>query len=296
MKIISNALAVLSGRKSRAEAAKTNYLRHRLTLGLARGAAGAASRRIDFRDPRTWEFSGFSQNGEDGLIDVLVGMLQSCNRTFLEIGASDGTENNTSWLAVVKKWSGVMVEANPDSSRTCRDFLHGLTYGVDAVCAKANPENIGEILEHFAGASPDLFSIDIDSIDYFVASALFESGMRPKICVVEYNSAFGPEESVCFPYSQRPDLPKQTDGISYYGGVSLGGWKTFFGMHGYRFVTVDQAGVNAFFVSSAAFDTDFLDNVVGIGFAENFLQKKTFRAEWPDLYAKIRHLDFHRIS
>lgn len=41
-------------------------------MSIARGAATAGLRAIDPLDPRTWEFSGFSQNGEDGIIDHLL--------------------------------------------------------------------------------------------------------------------------------------------------------------------------------------------------------------------------------
>src|SRR6266849_1045876 len=75
-----------------------NHLRHELELGrardrinmaLARGAASASLRRLDPTDPRSWEFSGFSQNGEDGILDYLVSHLKTENRYFIEIGASN---------------------------------------------------------------------------------------------------------------------------------------------------------------------------------------------------------------
>ena len=45
--------------------------RQRIAIALAKGGTSKLSREIDLRDPLTWEFSGFSQNGEDGIIDVL---------------------------------------------------------------------------------------------------------------------------------------------------------------------------------------------------------------------------------
>ena len=45
--------------------------RQRLCIALSKGSAMMQARDIDLGRPATWEFSGFSQNGEDGIIDVL---------------------------------------------------------------------------------------------------------------------------------------------------------------------------------------------------------------------------------
>ena len=84
----------------------------RINAAIAKGGAMMQARRIDLSDPATWEFSGFSQNGEDGILDVLRGQLSSSNRFFVEIGAADGVENNSSWLAVMEKYNGLMVEGS----------------------------------------------------------------------------------------------------------------------------------------------------------------------------------------
>ena len=73
--------------------------RQRINIALSKGAL-MGMRRIDLQRPATWEWSCFSQNGEDGIIDVLCSQLLESNRYFLEIGAADGIENNTAWLAV----------------------------------------------------------------------------------------------------------------------------------------------------------------------------------------------------
>ena len=53
-----------------------------LNIGMSKGAASSASRKIDDSLPGTWEFSSFSQNGEDGVIDYLVSNLTSSNKYF----------------------------------------------------------------------------------------------------------------------------------------------------------------------------------------------------------------------
>ena len=47
-----------------------------VTKGLSRGAGTKNYHNIRSADPMTWEFSGFSQNGEDGLLDYLIHQLK----------------------------------------------------------------------------------------------------------------------------------------------------------------------------------------------------------------------------
>ena len=90
-----------------------NYLydlrnRQRIIIALSKGEIMMNARNINLTQPATWEFSGFSQNGEDGILDVLRKQLSSSNRYFIEIGSSDGIENNSAWLVVVEKYNGIM--------------------------------------------------------------------------------------------------------------------------------------------------------------------------------------------
>jgi len=87
-------------------------IRSRVEMCLARAAATAAVRSIDRLDPETWEFSGFSQHGEVGIIDYLSSKMESRNAFFVEIGAADGLENCTAWLAVAQSYGGLMVEGS----------------------------------------------------------------------------------------------------------------------------------------------------------------------------------------
>src|SRR5512141_2082867 len=95
----------------------------RINIALARGGAMSAARQIDLSNPATWEFAGFSQNGEDGIIDVLTSHITNPNRYFVEIGASDGLENNTSWLAVGRRYGGLWIEGDPTASAHCSEIF-----------------------------------------------------------------------------------------------------------------------------------------------------------------------------
>lgn len=267
----------------------------RIAIAFARGAATSALRQVDPAQPRTWEFTAFSQNGEDGIIDYLCGRLLRADRYFIEIGASNGLENNTTWLAMARRYGGLMIDGDPAKVAECRDTFGTLNGPVEFASLMVNRES-GPAIERLALCrNPDVFSLDIDSLDYYVAAALLDRGFRPKIVIVEYNSAFGPDRSVTIPY-QEPFNRHRAHPTGFYYGVSVMGLRNLLERHGYRFVTVDQNGVNAFFADPAEFDPAFLDRVCGTPFRENIVQRRESRSGWAAQFEQIRHLPLVEID
>lgn len=233
------------------------------------------ARRIDLTRPGSWEFSGFSQNGEDGIIDVLCSQLKEANRYFIEIGASDGIENNTAWLLVAEKYNGIMIEGNPRLVERARRVVEPYSIGAECRNMFITLQNVGELVGTSCYRDPDVFSLDIDGNDYYIAKAILDGGLRPKIIVVEYNSVFGPERSMTVEYRDNFSFIDAHTSQLYYG-VSISGWRNFFERYGYRFVTIGRNGVNGFFVDPQCFTADFLDGVKGVEFEENRYQLKKF--------------------
>ncbi|MGE4240230.1 hypothetical protein [Ramlibacter sp.] len=262
----------------------------RIAIAIAKGHASRSARRLDPRRPPTWEFSGFSQNGEDGILDVLLASLRAPTRDCLEIGAADGVQNNTTWLALTQLYRCVMVEGNPALSAKARRLL-----GASAIAASfenrfVTRDNAAELIALVGNASPDLLSLDIDGIDWHVAQALLRAGLRPKVVAVEYNSTFGPERSVTIPYAADFDYGRAHATRLYYG-ASLRAWRSLFEPQGYRFVTVDRNGVNAFFADPAALEDGFLDAVQPHAWAENVYQVRTSGARGEAQFALIRDME-----
>jgi hypothetical protein len=248
----------------------------RINAAIAKGGVMMQARRIDLSDPATWEFSGFSQNGEDGIVDILRRQLKASNRFFVEIGAADGIENNSSWLAVMEKYNGLMVEGNSWLAARANRTVVPFSIGAECINLFVDTKNIGNIKELMSHFDPDVFSLDIDGNDYYIAQSVFAAGIRPKIFVVEYNSVFGPDRSLTIEYQDDFSYSKK-DSTQLYYGVSLSAWKKFFVQHDYEFITVERNGVNAFFVDRSQYDSDFLENVNGLEFAENRFQRRKFR-------------------
>ena len=250
------------------EAGERIDLHTRIGLALARAAATAPLRAIDPTVPRTWEFGGFSQHGEDGIIDFLCSRVLEPTHFFFEIGAANGIENCTAWLAFAKSYGGVWVEGDPALCERARASIAGTMWNIHVVNRFVAPESMPALLKMCSHRALDVFSLDIDSIDYHVAVKVLELGYRPKIWVVEYNSAFGPERSVSVPFMPAFDRWSAHPSGLYYG-CSIGGWRSFFDANGYAFVTVDQSGTNAFFIDPAAFPRGFCDGLRGESFRNN---------------------------
>jgi hypothetical protein len=258
-----------------------NYLldirdRQRINIALSKGGAMMQARIIDLRSPSTWEFSGFSQNGEDGIIDILRRKMLNSNRYFIEIGAADGIENNSGWLLVAEKYNGLLIEGSSKLVERAKRTILGFSIGAECLELFVTKESVAEIRRLSLYSDPDVFSLDIDGNDYYIAEAVLGAGFRPKIFIVEYNSVYGPERSLTIEYQPEFVFTKAHPTHLYYG-VSIMAWRRFFRSHGYRFITVDQNGVNGFFVDPQHFDASFLDGICGVEFAENQSQLKKFR-------------------
>ncbi len=240
----------------------------RIGTALSRAAATAAARTIDPLKPSTWEFSGFSQHGEDGITDYLVARLLAPNRFFIEVGAGDGIENCTAWLVHASHIAGIWVEGNAVSFAKARRSIEGRAGSVECVHKLVDRDNIGSILKLCPYKDPDVFSLDIDSIDYYIAERVLELGVRPRIWIVEYNSTFGPDRAVTVPY--RAGFNRwEAHWSGLYYGCSIGAWHTFFGRHEYAFITVDLTGTNAYFIDLRAFPPGFTDGMEGKPFRED---------------------------
>ena len=269
--------------------------RPRVNIALSKAAAMMPARNIDLTEPATWEFSAFSQNGEDGILDVLRSQLLDSNRYFVEIGSADGIENNTAWLAIAEKYNGLMVEGNKKLAERANHIIFAHSVGAECLNVFVDQANINQLASVAAFNDPDVFSLDIDGNDFYIAQAIFKAGFRPKIFVVEYNSVYGPENSMTIEYQADFDFSKSHTTQLYYG-VSIAGWRRFFSQKGYRFVTVDRNGVNAFFVDPDCYSESFLANINGLEFAENQFQLRKFRKPSYEQFKLIADQNFITIQ
>jgi hypothetical protein len=268
--------------------------RQRIIICLSKGAAMMQAREINLTKPETWEFSGFSQNGEDGILDVLRKKLLQKNRYFIEIGAADGIDNNSAWLVIAEKYRGLMIEGSSDLVARAKRVVEHYSLGLKCINMFVDTDSAKKIMSISQFSDPDIFSLDIDGIDYYVAKSLFAAGFRPKIFVVEYNSVFGPDSHKTIKYMSNFVFTEAHSSQLYYG-ASIAAWRKLFEEEGYKFITVDRNGVNAFFVDPSCFNDDFLSGIEPRTFVENHFQLSKFCLTHDAQFQLIAHLDFEKV-
>lgn len=197
-------------------------------------------------------FKVFSQADEDGIIECIFDRIGERHRTFLEIGAGTGLENNTLYL-LLKGWRGVWVEASPKAvTHIRRQFSRELnSQQLRLMDQFLTRENLAEALiepaSRFLGEEIDLLSIDLDGNDYHLLAAW--EGIRPRVIVLEYNPRFGPRAEWVMKYNAN----HQWDGSDYYG-ASLKSFEKLLTERGYGLVGCNITGNNAFFVRADDLD------------------------------------------
>jgi hypothetical protein len=268
-----------------------NY--YKTLVQLSKHRNNSESNRLS-KDPHNWEFSVFSQNGEDGIIETLLSNLKNSNKYFVEIGASNAIENNTSFLAIVKKFNGLMVDGDRKSIYLAKKIINRFCIAVDCVEMFVDKNSIENLIEKMVYLNPDVFSLDIDGNDFYLAKNIIENGIRPKIFIVEYNSSYGPDSTKTIVYDPKFNMFKANPSFLYYG-VSIAGWRKYFDSINYHFVTVDSNGINAFFIDKNEFENDFYESINTVPFKENFYQKYKFKKNWDKQFELIAEHNFYEI-
>ena len=213
-------------------------------------------------DLSLYELSIFSQNGEDGVLQEIFRRIGTTNRTFVEIGAS-ANEANAVLLADVLGWTGMFVDASTaESSALIKKYASSDRVAI--IEALVTPQNLVDILQsNSCPTNFDLLSIDVDGNDYWLWEAI--GPFKPRVVVIEYNSALGPITATVKHY-----VSDSWDGTSDFGG-SVKAFAALGERLGYRLVHAESTGVNLFFVRHDVFqDGTFLTSDEVISRVPNF--------------------------
>lgn len=199
-----------------------------------------------YQDPKLlnlFETRVHSQNGEDGVIAEVFQRIGIENQCFVEIGASDGHENNSA-LLVQLGWRGLWVEGDSNATARARERFAAEIRAdrLEVKNALVTAENIEDLLTDAALPTEfDLFSIDVDGNDYHLWEAIRR--FRPRAVVIEYNAAIPPSVDWVPDY----DPTSSWDGTSW-SGASLAALERLGREKGYSLVGCETSGVNAVFV------------------------------------------------
>ncbi|MEO1023877.1 MAG: hypothetical protein AAFW89_15135 [Bacteroidota bacterium] len=197
-----------------------------------------------------YEFSVYSQNGEDGILLELFDRIHIDNYTLVEFGIGTGKECNSANLLLHFGWSGLLMDCDETGIQKAKarfDEKHKLVESGRLRIKKAliDADNINPLLESENLPNDlDFLSIDIDGNDYWVWKAI--TCIKPRLIAIEYNGSFG-LQSISVAYDPTFDrLRKHPSG--FYHGASLKAFESLGKSKGYRLIGCDSEGVNAFFL------------------------------------------------
>jgi len=194
------------------------------------------------------DYKIFSQNGEDGILDYLLYQLKIEKPKFMEIGVGDYSESNTRFIFDRCSPKGIIVDCIDDFEQKVKKNIQLWRGELKIIKKFVTPNNINEIIhDNNLSNDLDLFSLDIDGIDYWVINELPKN--FSKIAVLEYNPIFGVDKRVTVPNIKNFNRNEYhysniCFGMSLNAAIHLMEKKNFY------FLGTNMFRNNAFFISN----------------------------------------------
>ena len=130
-------------------------------------------------------------NNEHKILDKYMRLIDtnSFNKTFIDIGASDGIDMSNTFNLVVNGFSGLMFEYNSSKfsklATIYREFEE-----IELHKTKITPSNCNNMISHFKeGDEIDVLNLDIDSYDFYILKELLMARTF-KFLILEVNPMF----------------------------------------------------------------------------------------------------------
>lgn len=192
-------------------------------------------------------FKVFSQDYEDGIIQYFLKSLRINDVKFVEIGTQDYSESNTRYLFETMRCEGLLIDPFPELKKEIKKFtkfwINDLYIHNDFI----DSENINDVLIKYNFKKDiDIFSLDIDGIDYWVLKKI--PSKISKIFIVEYNPFFGPDLEITTPNIKKFDRFEYHK-TGFCWGASLKAMIKLMKNKGYTFIGTNRLNCNAFFLN-----------------------------------------------
>ena len=189
----------------------------------------------------------FSQNGEDGILDYIISMLKIERPNFIEIGVGTYVEANTRFIYDRHSPKGLIIDTEKNLANKVFSNVNSWKGDLRVVEERVSTENINNIISKNCNFNIDIFSLDIDSIDYWIIEKLKEN--ISKIFVAEYNSTFGSSLEVTVPNLNNFDRKEYHYSHLCYG-MSLKALINIMAKKNFYFIGTNSVRNNAFFISN----------------------------------------------
>ena len=204
-------------------------------------------------------FKVFSQNNEDAILEYLILSLKLKDIKFIEIGIEDYSESNTRYIYEKYNCDGLIIDNTSNLISKVSKHL-SLWKGNLAIEENfINIENVNILIEkYFPNKNVDIFSLDIDGIDYWILKELPDD--ISKVIVAEYNPYFGPELEITVPYSQNFDR-SEYHSSNLCWGMSLKAIINLMREKRFTYIGSNSLRNNAFFVKNELINQLSLDSI-----------------------------------
>lgn len=233
-------------------------------------------------------FKVFSQNNEDAILEYLILSLKLKNIKFIEIGTEDYSESNTRFIYEKYNCDGLIIDNTSNLISKVSKHLDVWKGNLAIEENFVNKENVNILInKHFTDNNVDIFSLDIDGIDYWILKELPND--ISKIIVAEYNPYFGPELEITIPYSQNFNR-SEYHSSNLCWGMSLRALINLMKDKGFNFVGSNSLRNNAFFIKNElinllsldSIDISKLKNFTNARFRENKSKTNKLKLSSPD--------------
>ncbi len=188
----------------------------------------------------------YSENGEDGIIEYLLSQCTNLNYKCLEIGVYDGIQCNTANLVKNKEYIGVFIDKHVNFNH---EFYNKCNYKF--INKHLESDNIHSIFQDYnIEYQYDVFSLDIDGIDYWILKELIDKNLfNSHIIVLEYQDIIGSEKSLTVPNLKNFSAGDYDcyEGPNFAGASLLAYIKLL--NEKYVFVGCESLGYNGFFLN-----------------------------------------------
>jgi hypothetical protein len=219
-----------------------------------------------------YEFSIFSQWGEDGILDFIIRKLHLKDGVFIEFGVDNYIESNTRFLLFKENWNGLVIDSCEKNVNQIQNSYYYWKYNILAKKFFINKNNINNIIADFLDQqckkTLDLLSIDIDGNDYWILNNVEFEKFKPKIVVCEYNSLLGNKLSLTIPYKEEFNRENNDPKLKIYYGASIKAFVNLLNKKGYIFLGSNNNANNLFFVAKE-FEKIFDHQTVDFGYKKN---------------------------
>jgi hypothetical protein len=235
------------------------------------------------------EFNLYSQNGEDGILLYIFSKIGATNRRFVEFGVNGKTDNTTN-LILNFGWSGLLMEGDRNIAemikKNFKNKLGEKFSNIKGVQAFITKENINKLLsDNSAGNEIDLLSLDIDGNDYWIWKEI--TAINPRVVVMEYSGAFGPEKSLTIKYDPNFRVSRKN---FFYQGASLAALTKLAHSKGYVLIGCESNGINAFFIRKDVAEGRFEEIPVKNAYFPHISRLSTSQQ-----FESIKHLPFEHV-